>query len=102
MLFEIDILSRLRENDDLTDEEMEEYIKVTKKLRKFIDPDTGKYNDNADKLLLERKRIIHKAVNKKEVLSSLIDELKERENLNYTFVFVPEGYEPDYSELYRR
>ena len=50
-------------------------------------------------LLLARKRIIHKAVNKidafKEILRS---EFRRKENLKYTLVYVPEGLEPDYSE----
>jgi superfamily II DNA or RNA helicase len=51
-------------------------------------------------LLLARKRIIHKAVNKidafKEILRS---EFRRKENLKYTLVYVPEGLEPDYSEI---
>lgn len=83
---------------DLTDEEMEEYLRVTKLLRRFIDPLTGKYTEEAETLLLKRKRIIHKAANKKKVLSELLDNLKKAGKLDYTFVFVPEGYEPNYSE----
>ena len=49
----------------LTHSEMEEYNKVTEQLRKFIDPKTGKYKKEAEKKLMERKRIIHKAANKK-------------------------------------
>lgn len=47
---------------------------------------------------MKRKRIIHKAENKKEAISNLLENLKQRRKLDYTFVFVPEGYEPDYSE----
>jgi predicted helicase len=49
-------------------------------------------------LLLKRKRIVHKAENKKIAISNLLEELKYKRKLDYTFVFVPEGYEPDYSE----
>ena len=83
---------------ELTSSEMEEYEKVSSQLRKFIDSDTGKYKPEAEKLLLKRKRIIHKAENKKEAISNLLENLKQRRKLDYTFVFVPEGYEPDYSE----
>jgi superfamily II DNA or RNA helicase len=84
---------------DLTHDEMEEYKKITKKLTKFIDQETGKYRNEAEMLLLERKRIVHKADNKKNKLVQLIDGLKQQNKLNYTFVFVPEGYEPNYSEI---
>lgn len=83
---------------ELTDTEMEEYEKISAQLRKFIDSETGKYKSDADKLLLKRKRIIHKAQNKKIAISNLLEDLKEKRKLNYTFVFVPEGYEPNYSE----
>ncbi|MFA5433559.1 MAG: helicase-related protein, partial [Candidatus Paceibacterota bacterium] len=62
------------------------------------DPETGKYKEEAEMLLLKRKRIIHKAENKKAAISNLLEDLKSKKKLDYTFVFVPEGYEPDYSE----
>lgn len=83
---------------ELTNSEMEEYEYISTQLRKFIDPDTGKYKPEAEKLLLKRKRIIHKAENKKVAISNLLEDLKHKHKLDYTFVFVPEGYEPDYSE----
>lgn len=82
----------------LTNEEMDEYERISAQLRRFIDPETGKYKPEADKLLLKRKRIIHKAQNKKVAISYLLEDLKQKRKLDYTFVFVPEGYEPDYSE----
>lgn len=83
----------------LTPDEMEEYNKVTEQLRKYIDPETGRYKKEAEMKLMERKRIIHKAANKKLKVAELLDEQKKRGNLDYTFVFVPEGYEPDYAEI---
>lgn len=58
---------------ELTNSEMEEYEYISTQLRKFIDPDTGKYKPEAEKLLLKRKRIIHKAENKKVAISNLLD-----------------------------
>lgn len=84
---------------DLTLNEMKEYNEITKELRKFIDPNTGKYKEEAQMKLLQRKRIIHKAENKKIALVGLLDDLQKNKKLDYTFVFVPEGYEPDYSEI---
>lgn len=50
---------------ELTRNEMDEYERITTQLRKFIDPDTGHYSEDAELLLLKRKRIIHKAENKR-------------------------------------
>jgi len=83
---------------ELTNDEMQTYKVITDQLRKFIDPETGKYKKEAEMLLLKRKRIIHKAENKKVAITNLLDDLKSKRKLDYTFVFVPEGYEPDYSE----
>ena len=84
---------------NLTREEMYQYNVKTEQLRKFIDPETGKYKKEAEMLLMARKRIVHKAAMKKEKVAELLDEHKAKGNLNYTFVFVPEGYEPDYAEV---
>ncbi len=84
---------------ELTMDEMEEYKKITKQLVKFIDSETGKYKEDAEKLLLKRKRIIYKAERKKTAILKLLTQIEEVKNLDYTFVFVPEGYENhDYSD----
>lgn len=83
----------------LNDEEMNQYKSLTRKLLSLLDGDKGKYRDEeqAKKLLLLRKQVIHKAENKKYAIASLLEELKDKKKLDYTFVFVPEGYEHDYS-----
>jgi superfamily II DNA or RNA helicase len=83
---------------ELTTDEMQVYKTITDQLRKFIDSETGRYKKEAEMLLLKRKRIIHKAENKKVAITNLLEDLQSKRKLNYTFVFVPEGYEPDYSE----
>lgn len=83
---------------ELTSVEMKEYTKITKQLCKYIDSETGKYRPEAEVLLLKRKRIVHKAENKKIAITKLLESLNNNKSLDYTFVFVPEGYEPDYSE----
>jgi len=83
----------------LTDIEMDEYTKITDQLRKFIDPYTGKYKEEAEMLLMKRKRVIHKAQNKKLKVAKLLESLHKKQKLKYTFVFVPEGYEPDYANI---
>lgn len=83
----------------LTDIELGEYVKKSKQLIKYFDNITKRYKDckEVEILLLERKRIIHKAQNKitafKEILNQ---EFNTRGNLNYTLVYVPEGLEPNY------
>ena len=84
---------------NLTREEMDQYNLKTEQLRKFIDPNTGKYKKEAEMLLMARKRIVHKAAEKKQKVAELLDEHKVAGRLNYTFVFVPEGYEPEYAEV---
>lgn len=80
---------------ELTIKELSEYIEISKKLAKFFN--NGAFslekNDIVEKLLLKRKRIIHKAENKLSKVISILQErfLKEC-NLNYTFIYVPEGY----------
>ena len=83
---------------ELTEIEMAEYKKITDKLRRYLDSETGGYKKEAEMLLLQRKRIVHKAENKKAALTTLLDSFHINHKLNFTFVFVPEGYEPDYSE----
>lgn len=86
---------------NLTADELEQYIEITKKLAKFFNKKSGSLDDNeiVQKLLLKRKRIIHKAANK---LSKTRDILESRfrieGNLKYTFIYVPEGNTKDIQE----
>lgn len=84
----------------LTPIEMEEYIELSKKISKYFNFDTGTFDSTDEilkRLLLARKRIIHKAENKMEVFESIIKKrYQERGNLKYTLVYVPEGIKPDY------
>jgi len=85
----------------LTKDEMDKYIAITKKLAKFYSSDKGSLesNDIVEKLLLQRKRIIHKADNKLGLTIGILKErfLKEK-SLKYTFVYVPEGNKEDIYE----
>ena len=86
----------------LTDVELDEYISISKQLLKFLDPITKGYKKckEVEFLLLARKRIIHKAHNKKNVFAKILrDEFQKRKNLKYTLVYVPEGVEPNYDEV---
>ena len=86
----------------LTDVELAEYVKKSKQLIKYFDNQTKRYKDckEVEILLLERKRIIHKAHNKLAVFKNILDEeFSERGNLKYTLVYVPEGVEPNYDDV---
>jgi superfamily II DNA or RNA helicase len=86
---------------ELTDLEQEQYIQISKQLAKFFDPSTNKYKSDGlvEMLLMKRKRIIHKAENKKPAFSSIIkEEYKSRGNLKYTLVYVPEGIDANFVE----
>jgi superfamily II DNA or RNA helicase len=85
----------------LNEEELKEYIKISKQLLKYIDPKTHTYKKipEVDILLLQRKRIIHKAKNKIPAFRSILkSEFKKNGNLKYTLVYAPEGLEADYSK----
>lgn len=76
----------------LTGNELQEYIKITKQLAKFYT--SGGFGDSeiAQRLLLKRKRIIHKAENKLVITKDiLLKRYQEEGNLKYTFLYVPEG-----------
>lgn len=83
----------------LCDDEMYEYMKISEKLGKIYRYNGG-YLDLDDEivraLLLKRRRIIHKARNKQDAFKRVIeDRYKEKGNLKYTLVYVPEGLKPD-------
>ena len=85
----------------LNEVELKEYIKISYQLLMHIDPKTHTYKKSTlvDMLLLDRKRIIHKAVNKIDAFNEILrSEFGRKGNLKYTLVYVPEGLEPDYSK----
>ena len=78
----------------LSSGEMDKYVALTKKLLKFYDASTGEFSKNpeVERLLMERKRIIHKSEDKFRVFEEILDELVELNQTKYCFVYVPEGY----------
>lgn len=90
----------------LNDEEMGEYIRISLRLARLFNMDSERFNlNNQDlkDLLLQRKRIIHKAKNKDEIFRDIIHKrYKELGNLKYTLVYVPEGSRPDdnYADIF--
>ena len=88
----------------LNEDEMAEYKKISLQLAKFYNADVGTFSGADDilmRLLLKRKRIIHKAQNKEEVFRQIIKQrFEECGNLKYTLVYVPEGVQLDSSVQY--
>jgi superfamily II DNA or RNA helicase len=85
----------------LNEAELKEYIKISRQLLMHLDPKTHTYKKSivVDMLLLARKRIIHKAVNKINAFKDILEtEFRGKGNLKYTLIYVPEGLEPDYGE----
>lgn len=77
----------------LTARELDEYVVISKKLSRLYRAEGGFTDEDlAQMLLMKRKRIIHKAVNKLELTKSILEERFEKEgSLSYTFIYVPEG-----------
>lgn len=82
---------------ELTEDEFEEYVEISKKLLKFFDFERGKFKDLpiVEILLLTRKNIIHKAHNKLELFSSIVGELIRVKKSKYVFAYIPEGNTQD-------
>lgn len=83
----------------LNDFEMAEYMKISLQLAKFYNSENDSFSKSDDimmRLLLKRKRIIHKAKNKENIFREIVmNRFAEKGNLKYTLVYVPEGAKPD-------
>ena len=78
---------------ELTSDEMLQYSEISKKLSKLFDSTSGTFSnpEYAKILLLERRRIIHKAAKKLPAFAKILTQLHEEEKLSYCFVYTPEG-----------
>lgn len=82
----------------LTEDEMKDYTELSVQIAKFSSGEGELLASDSilTRLLLARKRIIHKAENKKAVFEKILRErFNEKGNLKYTLVYVPEGNQPD-------
>lgn len=83
----------------LNDSEMTEYLRISFQLAKFYNSDSDSFpmsDDILKRLLLKRKRIVHKAQNKEDIFREIVmNRYSEKGNLQYTLVYVPEGAKPD-------
>lgn len=86
----------------LTDSEMSDYMELSLKIVKYFNNESENFKNDPilTALLLARKRIIHKAVNKTSVFKTILEEqFRKKGSLKYTLVYVPEGNDPnDYYE----
>lgn len=83
----------------LTEAEMVQYKELSIKIAKLMRLKDIDSEEMLKRLLLKRKRIIHKAENKAGILKDIINERKkEKGNLKFTLVYVPEGNKPDDNE----
>lgn len=83
----------------LNDAEMSEYMRISLQLAKFYNSEKESFPKGDDilmRLLLKRKRIVHKAQEKESIFRQIVeDRFAEKGNLKYTLVYVPEGASPD-------
>ncbi len=85
----------------LTAPELEEYVRISKKLMRLFDFKNGKFkeSDAVEKLLLARKRVVQKAANKLTTTCEILAQHFEKKgDLKYTFIYVPEGFSPSGEE----
>jgi superfamily II DNA or RNA helicase len=78
----------------LTSDELQNYLEISKRLLKYFNSTLQEFKKcpEVEKLLLLRKQIIHKAINKLNLFQNIIEEINTQRELTYCFVYVPEGY----------
>ena len=79
---------------NLSDTEMQDYADISTQLAKIYRYGKGdpEMESIVERLLLKRKRIIHKATNKLGVAINILrEQFKQKGDLKYTFIYVPEG-----------
>lgn len=84
----------------LTSDEMDAYLELSEKISRYFNYNTCSFDEQDEmlkRLLLARKRIIHKAINKLAMFKEIIQKrFEEKGNLKYSLIYVPEGNRPDY------
>jgi len=81
----------------LDEDEKQEYVELSNALLKFFDFETGKFKDSpiVERLLLQRKTIIHQARRKIPAYKEILRELEKKDKLKYVFTYVPVGTSRD-------
>jgi len=78
----------------LEEEELEVYVEISRKLLNFFDFDKGTFRPSeiVQRLLIQRKTIIHKASSKLTVFKKILKEHYQKfSSISNSFVYVPEG-----------
>ena len=76
----------------LEPDELEKYIKISKKLLKHYDFKNNVYRKSAEQLLFQRKNIVKNARNKLVATKNILKEIMKKEKVEHTVIFVPQGY----------
>lgn len=78
---------------NLDEDEKEEYVELSNMLLKYFDFKLGKFKDSpiVERLLLQRKTIIHQARRKIPAYKEILRELDKKDKLKYVFTYVPVG-----------
>lgn len=81
----------------LDEDEKSEYVEISNLLLKFFDFDKGSFKDSpiVERLLLNRKTIIHQARRKIPAFKEILKDLKTKNKLKYVFTYVPVGSRSD-------
>ena len=79
----------------LNEEELQHYKSYSKRLIMNYNDKTKTFSEEGKRLLIERKRIVHKAKDKLIKLEKL---LNSKHDFKYTFIYVPEGKEVNYDD----
>jgi superfamily II DNA or RNA helicase len=80
----------------LMPEELEKYYAISRELRRYFHMGDLDKNEAAQKLLMDRKRIIHQAANKLSTFKSILKRIEqEKGKIEYSLVYAPEGYYSD-------
>lgn len=82
----------------LSDTEFEEYLELSTKIAKYLTFNGSDFKDDPmlTALMIKRKRIVHKAVNKQSMFRNILtDYYAQKKSLKYTLVYVPEGSSSD-------
>ncbi|SDP45976.1 Superfamily II DNA or RNA helicase [Mucilaginibacter sp. OK268] len=81
----------------LETDEQDTYNRISKELLKYFDFDKGQFKDSpiVEILLLERKRVIHKARQKLPCFMKILKDLNAKNKLKFVFTYVPEGISYD-------
>ena len=82
----------------LEPDELEKYIKISKKLLKHYDFKNNVYRKSAEQLLFQRKNIVKNARNKLVATKNILKEIMKKEKVEHTVIFVPQGYEDGESQ----